>query len=300
MGLSIPLRVKAALRAISPPILWATAGKIRRSLGRGGEVPEWEVVPHGWDGAETKRGDDGWLSPGVVRTYRAKWERYTELVESTGPLGFVHEADLRGNEDVRAHNVVMSFAYALGRGALESERPLSLLDWGGGCGHYLALARALYPGLDLEYHCRDLAPLVRLGRDLLPDARFHDEDRCFDRAYDIVVASAAMQYERDWEALLGRFARSARRYVYVANLPVVENAEPFVFVQRPYAYGYDTEYRAWCLNRARFLAAGDAAGLRLVREFHYDYTQPVRGAPEPVRYRGFLFSTAAPGSERRK
>ena len=63
----------------------------------------------------------------------------------------------------------------------------------------------------------------------------------------------------------------------------------FVVLQRAYAYGYDTEFLCWVLNRDELAAAAAAAGLELVREFVIGDAQYIRRAPAAVEVRGYLF-----------
>ena len=88
---------------------------------------------------------------------------------------------------------------------------------------------------------------------------------------------------------MGRLARATTGLLYITGLPLVLNVPSFVFVQRARRFGYDTEYLAWSLNRAEFLAAAAGAGLRLEREFVVGYSPTIAGAPEQNHYRGFLF-----------
>ena len=91
---------------------------------------------------------------------------------------------------------MLAFGYVLARAARGRER-LSLLDWGGGPGHYAVLARALLPEVELEYHSRDLPALVALGRELLPRATpSTTTTRASSGRYDLVVASSSLQYSR--------------------------------------------------------------------------------------------------------
>ena len=47
-------------------------------------------------------------------------------------------------DDLGAHNTLMSYGYVLGRAAHNKSR-ISILDWGGGPGHYYLIGRALLP-----------------------------------------------------------------------------------------------------------------------------------------------------------
>jgi hypothetical protein len=75
----------------------------------------------------------------------------------------------------------------------------------------------------------------------------------------------------------------------VTRLPIVHQAPSYVMVQRPYQYGYNTEYLGWCLNRAEFLQCAQKTGLKLIREFVVEQLPPVHRAPEQPEHWGFLF-----------
>ena len=250
-------------------------------------MTEFEHVPEGWS-----RRVRGWDAPGVETAYRRRWSEFVAAVEGGGTLGIAHEVPTGQRvvtDDPGWHNVVLTYGYVLARAARGLER-LSVLDWGGGPGHYAVLARALLPEVELDYHSRDLPRLTRLGRELLPGVTFHDDDSCLDRTYDLVVASDSLHYTQDFAGLLARLARAAAPWLYVALLPLVRTAPSFVLQQRPDSYGYETEYLGWALNRGEVLAAALAAGLRQEREFLAPGVIDVPGAPEPAVHRSFLFS----------
>jgi putative methyltransferase (TIGR04325 family) len=185
----------------------------------------------------------------------------------------------------------MSFGYVLARVAHGQGR-LSMLDWGGGIGHYCIYARALLPEAELEYHCRDLSLLTTGGRQVLPDATFYDTDEtALARTYDLVLASASLHYSRDWRGTLARLASVTDHYLYVTRQPFVQRVPSFVVVQRPYRHGYQTEYPGWFLNRHEFLEEAHALGLQLTREFLIAERPIVPDAPEQADYRGFLFTS---------
>jgi putative methyltransferase (TIGR04325 family) len=234
----------------------------------------------------------------VVDAQLAIWPAYREAVEGNGVLSVFHE--VANPEDVVtddpfAQNLVMSYGYVAARAADRGR--LSVLDWGGGLGHYFLLTRALLPDVELDYHCRDVPLLASAGAELLPEATFHDDDRCLQRSYDLVLASGSLQYSRDWEAGLADLASAAGRYLFVTRLPVVSGHDEFVVVQHAGAAGYDTEYLGWVLNRERVVERAGQLGLRLVREFLTGERLRARGAPASGWLRGFLF--APEGGERR-
>jgi putative methyltransferase (TIGR04325 family) len=183
----------------------------------------------------------------------------------------------------------MSYAYVLALAARKRER-ISLLDWGGGIGHYYILSQALLPKVDIDYHCKDVPLLCQGGRELLPEASFHeDEEDCFKRSYDLVLVSGSLQYCEDWKRLVQRLASVTGIYLYITRLPIVERAASFVAVQRPYRYGYQTEYVGWFLNRREFLNHMDTLRMDLLREFLTQEKPYVLNAPEQGEHLGFLF-----------
>ena len=214
------------------------------------------------------------------------------MVEGTGPLGVAHESDLTTNTDINSHNTIMSFAYAVALAAHRLES-LSMLDWGGGIGHYYLLARSLLPNVRIDYHCKDVPVLAEYGAQLFPEQHFYTDESCLERTYDFVTASASLHYTEDWQTLLAALAEATRGYLYVTRLPTVLQAPSFVFIQRPYAYGYNTEFLGWCLNRASFLSEAEESGLTVVREFVIAERPSIANAPEQCQYRGFLFQSPA-------
>ena len=249
--------------------------------------PHWEYVPEGF-----AREAKGWNVGAISDAYREKWPSYLAAIEGTNPLGVNHEVPSGqsvGSEDHGAHNMLVSYAYVLALAARRRDR-ISLLDWGGGVGHYLALSRALVPGVEIDYHCRDVPVLAEHGRELFPEASFYDDDSCLQRSYDLVLASASLQYAPDWKAKLAALAGATDGLLYVARAPVALCSPSFVVLQRAYDYGYDTEYLGWVFNREELLATARQAGGRLVREFLLSAWLSAAGAPEaPIAHRGFLF-----------
>lgn len=289
------------LKALTPPILViAVKGLLRRLglLGRPAPAepppetgavgpPEWEYVAEGF-----ARPAVGWDAGRVAEAYRAKWPEWVEALDGTGPLGIYHEArtgePLR-RDDMAAHNMILTFAYVLARAAHGRDR-VSVLDWGGGLGHYAVLARAVLPEVAFEWHCREVPTVARAGSEVNPEVIFHEDDTCLDRRYDLVVASSSVQYEPDWGSLLRRLGAATSGFLLVTRVPIADEAPSFVVLQRAHAYGYATEYLGWVLSRDELLAEASAAGLRLDRELLLDAWLSADGAPEdPIGHRGFLF-----------
>jgi hypothetical protein len=114
----------------------------------------------------------------------------------------------------------------------------------------------------------------------------------FTTKYDFVLASASFQYSQDWKLALKGLAKATDGYLLITRIPIVHQVPGYVIVQRPYQYGYDTEYLGWCLNRDEFLDTAKDLGLNLVREFVAQASPFVHHAPEQPEYLGFLFTSS--------
>lgn len=278
----VPFRLKAFARDLTPPLI----AKAWRNLKKSKEVVEWECIGSDWPSDADQR-YKGWDVPEVAATCQRSFNDLKAVVKGRGPVSGL----LRASDGLAAieHNIRMTFGFVLSCVARDKEK-ISILDWGGGLGEYRLLAEWFLPGVEVDYHCRDLSKIVAAGKVLSPTVHFYDDDLCLERCYDLVMVSASLHYEKNWANLLKKLVSASKRHVYVAQLPVVEGSESFVFIQRPYSYGYNTEYIGWCLKRHDFLHAASQAGLHMEKEFLYGHCPKIQGAPETNEYKGFLFS----------
>jgi len=268
---------------------WAPPGLIRsaqRVLDHVRPAP-WEYVRDGWGMDARVR---GWNVACVAEMQRTKWRAYADSLKGTGPLGINHEEPEKPNSgNLRDHNTLISYAYVLALAAHERQS-ISLLDWGGGMGHYYLLSKAVLPGVAIDYYCHDVPLLCQAGRDALNDAHFADQrQETFSRRYDLVLASSSVWYEEKWRSLLGELAEAADPYLYVTRMIFVDHGPSYLAIQRPWSLGYRTEYLCWILNRAEFLECARVQGLELVREFLICEAPHIHRAPVQGEYRGFLF-----------
>jgi putative methyltransferase (TIGR04325 family) len=289
-------RLKGAIRAVAPPVLWDAARHVRRRLAQTRGQPEWQYVGERWEPARLGASANGWQAEGVARAYRERFPAFLEAIRPPNPLSVAHEAPLEADvdrHDLSAHTALLSFAYVAALAADRRER-LSVLDWGGALGHYAAVAQSVLPRVPLDYHCKETPAVCAAGRDCMPSVTFHESEACLDARYDLVVASSSLHYAERWDDLLARLAAASDSYMFVTRLPLVERSRSFLVRQRAHAYGYETEYVGWCLNRADFLAAADDTGLHLLREFPLTERIVAEGAPEPGLCRGLLFGRPPP------
>jgi len=287
------MRLKETLQRVLPQIIVETARSVLRRDGRKALLvpeapPEWEYLPNGWRTHDPRI--KGWNVDSILKTQLAKWPQFLRLVCGTGPLPIhLWAADLSA-PNYAAQNALMAYAYVLALAAWKKDR-VSLLDWGGGIGHYNRISQALLPHVEIEYHCKDVPVLCQAGRELQPTGTFYADDAaCFARDYDLVLASGSLEYFEDWKGVVERLASASRSYLYVTRLPIVHQARSFVVVQRPYQHGYDTEYMGWFLNRQEFLEHVGSLEMTLRREFLINEGLVARAAPERCEVRGFLFA----------
>src|SRR5215510_8376541 len=109
-----------------------------QELGRR-EFPEWEYVPEGWRSKDPRI--KGWNVESILETHKAKWPEFMRSMQGNRPLGVACEASELSNSDYAAHNTIMTYAYVIARASQKRDR-ISLLDWGGGIGHYYLISKA--------------------------------------------------------------------------------------------------------------------------------------------------------------
>lgn len=270
-----PIVVKAVLRSFRQPL------------------PEWEYKPDGWSAKYERIG--GWNDQSIAETQRARWPVFVRSLNGTEPLTSTQTflSPELTTHDLSAHNIAMCYGYVIALAAREKHE-ISILDWGGGVGHYYLISKALLPNIKIQYSIYDTPKLCQVGRELLPEVDFYENPNdALEKKYDLVFACNSLQCFENWQEIVGKLARSSRNYLYITQLPVVHMAKSFVTVQRAYQvkeYGYDAEFLGWILNRQEFAKCAEQAKMCLVREFLMGAGPSVRGAPEQNELRGFLLT----------
>jgi putative methyltransferase (TIGR04325 family) len=246
------------------------------------------LAPMGWDSLKGHPSDP-WDSDGIVSAELWKWPRFLELLKEPGKLGFSHEsAILSGIDDLYFHNIHVSFAYIIGRVSSE-QREVSVLDWGGGLGHYYMLTRALYPALNLDYHCREVPKMCEAGRRVCPGVVFHDTDECLNRSYSLVMVNGSLGYFPDWRKTLQNLARLARPYVFLTRLLTVNKTKSFVVLQKTDSNGYGSDMLTQVFNCGELLEVANDCGLSPIRELVIGDRPRISGVEEESVCRGWLF-----------
>jgi putative methyltransferase (TIGR04325 family) len=246
---------------------------------------EWEYVPEGWDYPAR-----GWDEKSVTLANEKQWNQVKDRLETTRIFGCSHES-LNASQrfDLAYHNMIMIFGYALARVSWKKD-DISMLDWGGGLGQYYLIAKRLMPDIKIDYTCKETTEMCECAKKFHTTAVFsNSSDFVLNQKYDFILASSSLHYEKDWKKLINCLAQSTKGHLLVTYQPFVEKSPSFVFIQRPYQYGYKTEYLGWCLNKTEFIDEALKAGLYCIQEFIIGYSPAIKGAPEQNQYMGFLF-----------
>ncbi|MSQ73423.1 MAG: hypothetical protein EXR27_19415 [Betaproteobacteria bacterium] len=209
------------------------------------------------------------------------WEPFIRRLNDGGVASEIpNDPDHSRIED---HNTWMTYAYVLALAA-HNKSSLKVLDYGGNLGYFYGIGKALLPGVALEYHCRELPEIARLGRELSPKVIWHTDDACLDQQYDLVILSSVLEYVQDWQALLHKASHAARFHVFLAGTPVVARVASYVAIQQ--LSGTMMLYQP--INKAELRSVITSGRLRLVREFQDVEHQYIDGAPEQPCYYGCL------------
>ena len=198
-------------------------------------LSEWEYVPGGW--ASDGLPGQGWNDASVAAAQEEHWPVLARNLEGPGPLGVSHLPSQRTRLDRADHNAMMSYGYVLARAARNTST-LSVLDWGGGIGHYCLYSKVLLPEVVIDYHCYDVPALCTLGRRLIPGARFHEgADDLAGVRFDLVISSSSLHYFEDWRNMLRTLAERTGGFLYVARLRTVNRSPSFVVRERLHSQG---------------------------------------------------------------
>lgn len=277
---------RLALRVL-PPI---AVDVLRGVFGQQVEAPgRFEIVGSEWPVPVDS--NPGWEDPAIAAAQAERWPAFVAACAGTRPLDMPHEAAEHTGRNMAFHNTYMSFGYVLAR-AEGGSGSLSMLDWGGGLGHYAVLAGALLPGVELDYHCKDLPAFAEHGARLLPKATFHTDARCLERTYDLVMASGSLQCSRDWRQVAEGLVGATGRYLYITRLPVLLTSPSVVVRQQARVQGFNDDLLGWFLNREELVSHVMSLGLTVQREFYVDEYPHVPEAAEQPDVRGFLFARA--------
>lgn len=268
------------VRKLLPPVIEYAKQRLIRLLN----PPLLEYAPNGWS-TVLEAGTEGWNSQQFIAGEKEKWEVFCNLVKAPGPLGFSHEeTELGANRNVSYHNLHLTYGYVIAL-ASRQKSTLSVLDYGGGLGHFFQLGRSLLPDLDLRFHCKEMPAVADAGKLLNPEVDWYVDDSCLAKNYDFVMISSSLQYMEKWQEQLSEIASAANEYLFLIRIPFVNRSDSFVSIQK--AYG--TKMLHWQFNKSQLISHIQQSGFELVREFIVGDRPYIKGAPEQCELGSWLF-----------
>jgi putative methyltransferase (TIGR04325 family) len=262
---------KRILQHLAPPLLWNFGKACKRRLFP--SVDYMAYAPRGWSTPLPGGIDRHAYWSKLIERERAVYRQLVSRAQSGEPL-----------LEERTDPTVTVFGYVLALTA-HSKQQVSVLDYGGNLGEYYWLARALVPGLTLDYHCKELPAVAASGREINPAVTFHSDDSCFDRSYDLVMFLSSLQYLPDWQDVLRRAVNATGSHLLLCNVPSVKDAATFVATSRSSSV---TTLQIQ-LNRDEVVNTVARAGMGLIRELPMGAHPPIANAPEQPAYTGWLF-----------
>ena len=280
------MNFKNFLKLIFPPVLYSSLKKLYFRINP--DIPEYEFISEEWNLAENITKIKGWNQVSILNAYKKNWSNFLNNLDNNQIFRISPESISNESFDLVHHNTLLIFAYSITL-AIQKKSFLRMLDWGGGIGHYYLIAKNLLPNITIDYHCKDVQVLANYGQTLFPEAKFlSDESYIFDQ-FDFILASGSLHYAEDWKRILDTFVECSNGYILLTRLPITLG-KPFVYIQRPYKYGYQTEYISWAMNRNELLDYSQKIGLHLRQEFITGERPDIKNAPSFSEYRAFLFS----------
>lgn len=272
--------VQSVYRLLQPAIEY-----LRQRLVRIVYPDHLDYAPKGWKTVLGADDTGGWNDLSIITAEKGRWDAFCKLVSGTGPLGFSHEqTDLVSNRNVSFHNVQITYGYVLALAARQKSN-LSVLDYGGGLGHYYQLGKSLLPDVEFKFHCKEMPRMAEAGQLLNPEIQWFTDDSCLKKTFDLVMISGSLQYIERWQDLLQAISPAVGGHLFLTRIPVIEKSDSFVAVQE--AYG--TKMLHWQFNKDALLQTIENAGFSTIREFVVGDRPYIKHAPEQCELRSWLF-----------
>lgn len=252
-----------------PPALWNLGKDLKRRLFLSAD--RFEYAPDGW-ATRVPDPDEFWSS--FLPQERAMYEELTARIRA-GQSPLATQSD--------EHVKYLTYAFGLALAARERST-MSVLDYGGNLGEYYWIGRAVVPGIELDYHCKELPGVAAAGEVLNPDVTWHTDDSCLNRTYDMVMLCSTLECVPHWRETLRDAAAAAQRYLFIPAVSTVTTVPSFVGRQRT---GGRTHLLN-LLNRAELTTIIEDGGLQLQQEFAIGGHPMIANAPEQPRRTGWL------------
>ena len=167
---------------------------------------------------------------------------------------------------------------------LAAEKPVSVLDFGGGLAQTYLATRATVTNLkNVIYYVLEFGSMARVGRNIFPDDAHVNFIESFEAApgsVDIVHAGSSFQYVDDWKSLLERFASLKPRYIAFGNL-LAGDIRPCVTFQNYWSHRIPVRFH----NFREVMDVLEELGYRLIFDAYHEQT--ILGAKQPLPLQHF-------------
>jgi putative methyltransferase (TIGR04325 family) len=166
--------------------------------------------------------------------------------------------------------------------ACDAERPIRILDFGGGAGlSYLALRSVLGSGRQLHFVVVESGTVCRLGASLFssnPEISFVPSIPTSE-PFDIVHAGSSIHYVEDWRGTLAELCATGAKFLIFVDLPA-GNIETFVTTQHYYGH----KIPVWFWNVREFADCIEDQGFELILDAEYRGAYLETGSALPTRH----------------
>lgn len=277
------LGLKATVRRLLPTAL------VRRiNSWRGIEDPnEMPYAPGGWPMEDPSEAT--WGSEVAAEHYEKHWESFLQGIKAPGPLGMANRRQLAHGGHVFANHLFLAYGYVLAR-MTHRRSEFSILDWGGSLGQYALLTERLIPDVQVSFYNKDLPGLRIAAEKFSPMVTYFDHDDQFaDQTFDLVIASGALQYTRDWQGVLGRLTKAARQGLYLGRVPTSFAERAFVTLPQVAFYAQPKRIPMWIFSHDELIATIEKQGFKLEMEFITSEGLKVKNGPAQAEMRGYWF-----------
>ena len=183
-----------------------------------------------------------------------------------------------------ARAIVLAAAYVFAKISRE-QSSISVLDFGGAAGGYYRIARNAIPEVKIDYTVQELPELCRFGSRARPDVRFVSDKDSLSAGYDLVFASGAIQYIRDWRKQFDLLATRADPWLFVTRVMSLRHTSKIIEQTID-----GSVISVWAIGQEDLLEEARRHDMKLVDIFDLQSEfEPIVGLNESPVVKGYLF-----------
>jgi putative methyltransferase (TIGR04325 family) len=175
--------------------------------------------------------------------------------------------------------------YARMLSVLPPKKVLSILDFGGGLGHYYQITKIKLLETQINFNCIEMPSMAKIGKLVNPDVHWYTDESYAKKTYDLVMVNGSLQYMREWQSTLKKLADLASDYMLISRLPVAKNNQRGYVAMQIYN---GAKLLIYIFSHAEILQAFGALGFDIVEEAIVEDPTYVRNAPEQFEVKGWI------------